>query len=183
MFAELGYAALFIGTLCEGETIVFLAGLAAHHGYLWFPAVIAVSVVGGFLSDQILFYVGRRYGERVYARFPGLAAKVPQVHALLRRRDVLALLLIRFLWGLRTVAPLVIGSSGIPPWRLVLFDFVGAVLWAFVLAGLGYFAGQAVQYWMARLDLTVVLFLMALALVAGTVWNIVRARQRVKSGQ
>jgi hypothetical protein len=36
---------------------------------------------------------------------------------------------------------------------------------------------------MARLDLTVVLFLMALALVAGTVWNIVRARQRVKSGQ
>jgi len=111
-----------------------------------------------------------------------LAAKVPRVHALLRRWDVLALLLIRFLWGLRTVAPLVIGSSGIPPWRLVLFDFVGAVLWAFVLAGLGYFAGQAVQYWMARLDLTVVLFLMALALVAGTVWNIVRARQRQKSG-
>ena len=76
MFAELGYAALFIGTLCEGETIVFLAGLAAHHGYLSFPAVVAVSVVGGFLSDQILFYVGRRYAERVYARFPGLAAKV-----------------------------------------------------------------------------------------------------------
>src|SRR5436190_1120650 len=67
--AELGYAALFIGTLLEGETVVFLAGLAAHHGYLWFPAVLAVSVVGGFLSDQILFHVGRRYGERVYARF------------------------------------------------------------------------------------------------------------------
>jgi membrane protein DedA with SNARE-associated domain len=114
----------------------------------------------------------------VYARFPGLAARVPRVHALLRRWDVLALLLIRFLWGVRTVAPLVIGSSGIAPWRLVLFDFLGAVLWAFVLAGLGYFAGQAVQYWMARVDLTVVLFLMALALVAGTVWNIVRARQR-----
>ena len=178
MLAELGYAALFIGTLLEGETIVFLAGLAAHHGYLWFPAVVAVSVVGGFLSDQILFHVGRRYGERVYARFPGLAARVPRVHALLRRWDVLAILLVRFLWGLRVVAPLVIGSSGIAPWRLALFDFLGAVLWAFVVAGLGYFAGQAVQYWVARLDLSVVLVLMALALAAGTVWNIVRARQQ-----
>ena len=178
MLAELGYAALFIGTLLEGETIVFLAGLAAHHGYLWFPAVVAVSVVGGFLSDQILFHIGRRYGERVYARFPGLAARVPRVHALLRRWDVLAILLLRFLWGLRVVAPLVIGSSGIAPWRLALFDFLGAVLWAFVVAGLGYFAGQAVQYWVARLDLSVVLVLMALALAAGTVWNIVRARQQ-----
>ncbi|MFL6574770.1 MAG: DedA family protein [Burkholderiales bacterium] len=176
--AELGYAALFIGTLLEGETIVFLAGLAAHHGYLWFPAVLAVSVVGGFLSDQILFQVGRRYGERVYARFPGLAAKVPRVQALLLRWDVVAILLVRFLYGLRIVAPLVIGSCGIAPWRLALFDFLGAVLWAFVVAGLGYFAGQAVQYWLARLDVSVVLGLMALALAAGTLWNIVRARQR-----
>jgi membrane protein DedA with SNARE-associated domain len=72
----------------------------------------------------------------------------------------------------------VIGSCGIAPWRLALFDFLGAVLWAFVVAGLGYFAGQAVQYWVARLDLSVVLALMALALAAGAVWNIVRARQQ-----
>ena len=177
--AELGYAALFIGTLLEGETIVFLTGLSAHHGYLWFPAVVAVSVVGGFLSDQILFHVGRgATGERVYARFPGLAAKVPRVRALLLRWDVLAILLVRFLYGLRVVAPLVIGSCGIAPWRLALFDFIGAVLWALVVASLGYFAGQAVQYWVARVDLSVVLVLMALALVAGTVWNIVRSRQR-----
>ena len=82
--AELGYAALFIGTLLEGETVVFLAGLAAHHGYLWFPVVLAVSVVGGFLSDQILFHVGRRYGERVYARG---AADGPPSGRLLSRGD------------------------------------------------------------------------------------------------
>jgi membrane protein DedA with SNARE-associated domain len=169
---------LLIGTLLEGETIVFLAGLAAHHGYLWFPAVVAVAVVGGFISDQILFYVGRRYGERVFARFPGVAARVPRVQALLRRWDVLAILLVRFLYGLRVAAPIVIGSCGIAPWRLALFDFIGAVLWAFVVAGLGYFAGQAVQHWIARLDLSVVLALMAVALLAGAAWNVLRARRR-----
>ena len=180
MPAELGYAALFIGTLLEGETLVFLAGLAAHHGYLSFPKVVAVAVTGGFLSDQILFYVGRRYGERVFARFPGLAARVPRAQALLRRWDVLAIIGVRFLYGLRIAAPIVVGSCGIDPWRLALFDFIGAVIWALVVGGLGYFAGQAVQYWIARVDLAIVLGLMAVALFAGTAWNVVRARRKVK---
>ena len=178
MPSELGYLALFIGTLLEGETIVFLAGLAAHHGYLWFPAVILVAVVGGFISDQVLFYVGRRYGNRVFARFPGIAAKVPRVQALIKRWDTLAILVVRFLYGLRIAAPIVIGSCGIAPWRLALYDFIGAVLWASVVGGLGYFAGQAVQHFVARLDLSIVLVLMAAALLAGTAWNVIRARRR-----
>ena len=178
MPSELGYLALLIGTLLEGETIVFLAGLAAHHGYLWFPAVILVAVVGGFISDQVLFYVGRRYGNRVFARFPGIAAKVPRVQALIKRWDTLAILVVRFLYGLRIAAPIVIGSCGIAPWRLALYDFIGAVLWAFVVGSLGYFAGQAVQHFVARLDLSIVLVLMAAALLAGTAWNVIRARRR-----
>jgi membrane protein DedA with SNARE-associated domain len=178
MPSELGYLALFIGTLLEGETIVFLAGLAAHHGYLWFPAVVVVAVVGGFISDQVLFFVGRRYGNRVFARFPGIAAKVPRVQALIQRWDTLAILVVRFLYGLRIAAPIVIGSCGIAPWRLALYDFIGAVLWASVVGGLGYFAGQAVQHWVARLDLSIVLMLMAAALLAGTAWNVIRARRR-----
>jgi membrane protein DedA with SNARE-associated domain len=139
---------------------------------------VAVAVCGGFLSDQLLFFVGRRYGNRVFARFPGIAAKVPRAQALIRRWDVLAIVLVRFLYGLRIAVPIVIGSSGIAPWRLALFDFIGAALWAFVIGGLGYFAGQAVQRWFAHLDLGVVMFLMALALAAGTVWNVIRARRR-----
>jgi membrane protein DedA with SNARE-associated domain len=164
--------------LLEGETIVFLAGLAAHHGYLWFPAVIAVAVIGGFISDQFFFFVGRRYANRVFTRFPGLARRVPRVQALLRRWDVLAILLVRFLYGLRIAAPIVIGSSGIPPLRLALFDFIGAVLWASVVASLGYFAGQAVQRLAGRLDASAVLLLLALALIAGTAWNVIRSLRR-----
>jgi membrane protein DedA with SNARE-associated domain len=90
----------------------------------------------------------------------------------------LAILLLRFLYGLRVPAPIVIGSCGIAPWRLALFDFLGAVLWAFVVAGLGYFAGQAVQQLMGRVDASVVLVLLALALIAGTAWNVLRAQRR-----
>jgi membrane protein DedA with SNARE-associated domain len=160
---------------------VFLAGLAAHHGYLTFGKMVAVAVAGGFISDQVLFYVGRRYGARVFARFPGLAARVPRAQELLRRWDILAIIGVRFLYGLRIAAPIVIGSCGIRPWRLALFDLIGAVIWALVVGGLGYFAGQAIQYWIARLDLDIVLGLMAVALFAGTVWNVVRARRKLSA--
>ncbi len=178
LIGHLGYLALFVGTLLEGETIVFLAGLAAHHGYLWFPAVVAIAVIGGFLGDQFFLFLGRRYGNRVFTRFPGLATRAPRVQALLRRWDVHAILIVRFLYGLRMAALIVIGSCHIAPWRVALFGFIGAVLWALVVASLGYFAGQAVQQLAGRLEAPVVLSLLALALIAGTAWNLIRARRR-----
>jgi membrane protein DedA with SNARE-associated domain len=175
---HLGYAALFIGTLLEGETVLFLAGLAAQHGYLWFPAVVAVALIGGFLGDQTLFFVGRRYGLRVLNRFPAAAARAPRIQAMVKRWDVLAIVSVRFLYGLRMAAPVVIGSCGIPVWRLVVFDFIGALLWSLVVGGAGYFAGQAIQQWIGRLDRFAILVLLAALLAAGTAWNVWRARSR-----
>jgi membrane protein DedA with SNARE-associated domain len=176
--AHLGYLALFVGTLLEGETIVFLAGVAAHHGYLAFPTVVTVAITGGFLGDQILFYVGRRYGNRVLARFPALASRAPRIQERLKRWDVLAIVLVRFLYGLRMAAPVVIGSSGIAVWRIVVFDFVGCVLWGSTVAGAGYFAGEAVRRLAGSFDRSTLLLLMASALFAGTAWNVVRAGRR-----
>ena len=174
---HLGYLALFVGALLEGETVVFLAGVAAQHGYLALPAVVAIAVTGAFIADQVLFFVGRRYGNRVYARFPAMAARAPRIQALVRRRDLAAIVLMRFLYGLRTAAPIVIGSCGIPPWRLALFDAIGCTLWGAGVACVGYFAGQALQQWAGRIDRSAVLFLMAIALALGTAWNVIRSRR------
>jgi membrane protein DedA with SNARE-associated domain len=176
---HLGYLALFIGTLLEGETIVFLAGLAAHHGYLAFPLVLGIAVVGGFLGDQIFFFIGRRYGNRVLARFPKLAAKAPRVQAILRRWDAAAVIVLRFAYGLRIAGPIVIGTCGISPWRLAFFNFVGALLWAPLVAGVGYLAGYALHEWMGKLKEAQVALLVGVALVAAIAWFVLRRRHKV----
>ena len=156
---------------------MFLAGVAAQHGYLWLPAVLVVAMCGAFAADQILFFVGRRYGARVLARFPSLGRRAPRVQAMVRRWDVAAIILMRFLWGLRTAAPVIIGSCGISPWRLALFDLIGVVLWGSLVAGAGYFAGGVLQQWAGRIDGSAVLLAMALLLIAGTTWNVLKARR------
>jgi membrane protein DedA with SNARE-associated domain len=174
----LGYLAVFAGTLLEGETILILGGLAAQHGYLSFWGVVAVAVVGAFLGDQVFYFIGRRYGRRLLLRFPSLGARAPRVQALLKRWDMLAIVLVRFVYGLRIAGPIVIGSSGIALWRLALFDFIGALVWAPVITAIGYFAGQAVQGWLGRLQHTQILVAMAVLVAAGVAWMAIRLRRR-----
>jgi membrane protein DedA with SNARE-associated domain len=174
---QLGYLALFLGAFLEGETVVFLAGIAAHHGYLSLPAVIGVAACAGFLGDQCFYFIGRRYGNRILARFPRLAARAPRVQAMLRRWDVLAIVLMRFAYGIRMAGPIVIGSCGIPAWRVALFNLIGVLLWAPLVAGLGYFAGQLVQQWIGRLPHPGIVLPAALLLVFLSAWLLLRRRR------
>ncbi len=175
--AQFGYLAVFVGTFLEGETVLLLAGLASQHGYLSFTTVVTVAVVGGFLGDQAWFFVGRRYGDRLLARYPWLASRAPRIHALLKRWDVWAVILVRFIYGVRIAGPIIIGSCGISPWRLALFNFIGVLIWAPLIAGIGYFAGQALQEWVGRLRDVQVLLLMAVLLAAAMAWILIQWRR------
>ncbi|HEY5899982.1 MAG TPA: DedA family protein [Burkholderiales bacterium] len=178
VIANLGYVAIFIGTFLEGESILALGGLAASYGYLTFWYVVGVAALGAFLGDQVCFFVGRRYGERVLARFPSLAAKTPRVQALVRRWDALAVIALRFAYGLRIAGPIVIGTCGISPWRLAAFNFLGALIWAPVVASVGYLAGQALEAWIGRLKHVQIVVLMAVVLAVMIWWLLVHLRRR-----
>jgi len=178
LIGELGYVAVFIGTFLEGETVLALGGVAAAHGYLTFPRVVMVAIAGAFVGDQFWFFIGRRYGARMLARYPGLAAKVPRVQALLHRWHAPAVILLRFLYGLRIAGPILIGSLGLSPWRLAALNFIGALLWAPLVAGIGYVAWQAIEVWIGRMhDVQLVLLMLVIfAIVIG--WLVVRLRRK-----
>lgn len=138
-----GYPAVFAGSLIEGETILALAAVAAHRGYLALPWVIAVAAAGGFLGDQIYFLVGRFAGDRVLARWPNLRPGADRVSELLVRYDTPLILAVRFLYGLRTVGPIAIGMSRVHWLRFALLNLAGAIVWAALVAGIGYGLGEA----------------------------------------
>jgi membrane protein DedA with SNARE-associated domain len=178
LIGNLGYLAIFVGTFLEGETILALGGVAAAYGYLSFAGVVAIAVLGAFLGDQACFFIGRRYGHRVLARFPALAAKAPRVQAIVKRWDAPAVIVLRFLYGLRIAGPIVIGSCGISPWRLALFNFIGTLIWAPLVAGIGYLAGQALEVWIGRLKHVQIAVLMAIVLAVMILWLVILWRNR-----
>lgn len=140
-----GYLAVFAGTLLEGETVLLASGFAAHQGFLDWRLVMLVAFVGGTLGDQLAFFAGRWKGEMLVASHPALARNAPRVHRLIERFDVFLILAIRFMYGLRIAGPVIMGTSRIPVRRFVLFNMIGAAIWAAVVTSAGYLFGLATE--------------------------------------
>lgn len=140
-----GYIALFIGTFFEGETILVLAGFLAFQGYLRLDLVIFIACLGACAGDQLWYTLGRRYGRRILARKPRWEALGERALVLLRRHPDLWVLGFRFVYGLRTVMPIAIGLSGYPPRRYLIFNGLGAILWALVLGLASYHFGSLLE--------------------------------------
>ncbi len=173
-----GYPVVFVGTLLEGETILALAGLAAHRGHLALPWVIAVAACGGFLGDQLYFLVGRRNGARVLARFPTLAPGAARVNRLLARYGAPLVVLVRFMYGLRMIGPIAIGVSGMGWLRFAALNALGAAVWAALVASLGYALGDALEFVLGDLRRIEEAIFAAVAVAGVAVALIARARRR-----
>ena len=145
LLAKYGYAATFVGTLLEGETFLILSGLAAYRGYLSMPLLVAVGAAGAFLTDNIFFAAGRLLGPALLKRFSGLAPSVARVHVLVERLPNTAVIGVRFLYGMRTVGPVVIGAGNMPWSRFIVLDALAACLWSTCWVSAGYVLGEAVE--------------------------------------
>ncbi|HEY2406243.1 MAG TPA: DedA family protein [Polyangiaceae bacterium] len=145
LFQRYGYWLVLGGTLLEGETVLIMAGFAAHQGYLVLPWVMLVAFIGSFSGDQLMFFLGRYFGERILARFQRFQNAVDRVHALLDRRGTLLMLGFRFVYGLRNTTPFVIGMSALSARRFSPLNAIGAAVWAVLISALGFVFGQAVE--------------------------------------
>ncbi|MBU6440011.1 MAG: DedA family protein [Betaproteobacteria bacterium] len=146
-----GYLAVAAGTFAEGETVLLAAGYASRAGWLELWRVIAVAVLAASAGDQTFYWIGRLWGGALLRRLPRLQAKLERVLLLLRRNPGGAVVAVRFLYGLRIAGPILIGAAGVTPARFAVFNVLGALLWAPLVAGLGWGFGHAWEHVSRRL--------------------------------
>ena len=178
LIAAHGYWVLAIGCFIEGETVLLLAGFAAHRGHLHPLGVLAVASVAGFAGDQFYFWLGRRHGARVLARRPVWARQAGRVQALVQRWDAAFIVGVRFAYGLRVAGPLLMGASTMSAWRFAAFNALGALIWATLVGGLGWVFGEAAQRLLDRVQHIEGWLLLALVVAALAVWLLRRHRAR-----
>ncbi|SDA19260.1 membrane protein DedA, SNARE-associated domain [Pseudomonas sp. NFPP10] len=172
LIAAYGYWVIFIGCLLEGETVLILGGMAAHQGTLQWLQVIGWATLGGILGDQLLFWTGRYGGARLLPKLKRHQAAIERVQGLIRRYPSTSVFAVRFLYGMRLVGPMVIGASGLAPWRFALLNVLGAAVWAILFVSAGYWAGEALQHFLGDLKpyrLPIFLGVIALVVLAALV--------------
>ena len=132
-----GYWLLVLGCMIEGETALVLAGFAAFRGYMDWRAVLVMAITVSFSIELILFWLGRRHGGAMAARFPIIDRQARRIHRLIDCYPNLSIIGVRFAYGLRTAGPILIGGSRVSSTRFFALSLVGTVVWAagFVLVG------------------------------------------------
>ena len=169
LIAEHGYWILALGALLEGETMVVLAGFAAHRGHLQPLGVFAVAACAGWCGDQFWFWMGRRHAAQVLRRFPALGSQQARLERLVARWPNAVVIGIRFAYGLRIAGPVLLGGSAMPAARFAALNAVGALVWAGLLTGVGWVFGEAAERLLGQLRHLEGWLLLGIA-VAGIGW-------------
>jgi membrane protein DedA with SNARE-associated domain len=173
LIARWGALAVGVGTFFEGETVVLVAGAMAHRGLLSLPVVIVASFLGSLLGDQLWFLLGHRYGKDFISRRPSWERHGKRAEDLLARYGTLFVIAFRFLYGFRTVTPILLGALRYPVRRFVFLNALGAALWASSISIAGYAVGATVLSVLGRAGRIEELALAA-ALVALVFWLVSR---------
>lgn len=145
-----GVVAIFLGTGIEGEPFALAGGVLAHAGWLSVYTAALAAIGGSCLVDQLWFHLSRHFQQsRVVQRLTERPAFARSLE-LIERHPVWFVLLFRFAYGLRAVAPVAIGASRLPARVFVPLNIVAAMIWGCLFTALGYLLGPRFEAAEAR---------------------------------
>lgn len=148
-----GYLAILVGTLLEGEIFLALGGVFARQGLMNMWGVVLMAIAGSFFSHSLFYFLGRWRGLAVVRRFPRLKAGYPKAYVLAQRFGPACIFIVQFLYGMRLVTCLVLGTLRLRPGPFILWQLFACSVWALSMAAAGYIFGSAIQYFVSSLEI------------------------------
>jgi len=152
-WAILPFRAPLLGThpvlleLLNGSTEAIVAAAAfARVGHGTLVVVLLAAIPGLMKFDPLYWWAGRLWGERVIALLSGRrnrgAKYMGRVHRWGRKFTWPAMVLVPFLPIPNAIIYVIAGWAGMSLITFIILDIIGTLLWAGLLAGLGYELGH-----------------------------------------
>lgn len=144
VFAESG---LLIGFFLPGDSLLFTGGFLASQGYFDLWLLIGGCFVAAVLGDSTGYAFGRRVGPAIFRREGSFLFNPKNlIHARVfyERHGGKAIVLARFLPVIRTFAPILAGVGEMRYRSFLVYNVIGALLWAVGLPLAGFALGSIV---------------------------------------
>ncbi len=161
VFAESG---LFLGAFLPGDSLLFTAGFLASQDFFSIYLLIAVTFAAAVLGDSFGYAFGKKGGPLIFRRDDSLIFNrhyIERAKVFYERHGGKTIILARFLPFVRTFAPILAGVGGMRYPAFLLYNVLGAALWAAGLALAGFFLGRAmpdVDRYLLPIILAIILF-------------------------
>jgi membrane-associated protein len=147
VFAETG---LLVGFFLPGDTMLFIAGVAAAtlgpSGETWLNIYVLVPtlIVAAIIGDQCGYLLGNKTGHAIFTREEGRFFKrknAVKAHEMCVKYGVFAVIFAKFAPVFRTFVPFMAGVGEMPYKRYLLVDSLAVIGWISLIVLAGYFLG------------------------------------------
>ncbi len=158
-FGHWGYLIIILASFLEGLPIlgyispggisVILGGVLVRGGVLEFWPVIIFAIVGAYLGDFLAYIIGKIYGQHLLSRYGKYfflkEEHIDKSRQLLKTHQAKALIIGRFSYLTRSLAPFLAGLSEISIWKFAGLEAISVLLWSFSHVFLGIIFSQSYQ--------------------------------------
>lgn len=169
-----GEALLIIGLFVPSTVILVGAGTMVGTGHLEFWPVFAATAVGAIAGDQISYWAGRWYGEKLKTiwplnRHPQLALRGEEY---VRQHGGKSIAIGRFVPGVKAVVPGIVGMLGMSQLYFLTINISSGLVWTAFHIFPGILIGQGLAIAGELSERLVVVLLLLLLILAVTGWLI-----------
>ena len=144
VFAESGVP---FGFIFPGSSMLFTAGLLSSQGFFNPWILIPLVTLATFLGDNVGYWIGNKWGIKLFLRPDSRFFH----HSHLERAKVFydkygdrTIVFARFVPFVRTFAPIVAGVVNMNYKKFLIYNTIGALIWATGITFSGYFVGAHV---------------------------------------
>ncbi len=164
-----GEALLIIGLFVPSTAVLVGAGILVGSGHLEFWPVFAATAIGAIVGDQVSYWAGRFFGDRLRLMWP--LNRYPQLvergEEFVRNHGGKSIALGRFVPGVKAVVPGIVGMLGMSQIYFLSVNVSSGLVWSIAHLGPGILIGQGLALageLSGRLGLVLLVLLVVLAI-------------------
>lgn len=146
------YILLFAGSYIEGTVVMLTGGVLVRLGQVEFWPTYVALLAGDFLADIMWYFIGYFGARKAVLRWGHLADLTPAVLEKIEKRFhtyhtwVLVISKLTMGFGLAAGTLMVAGMMRISFLRFCVINFLGGVVWVYLVLTVGYYFGNVFQY-------------------------------------
>lgn len=162
-YQSIAYLILFMGSMVEtiiglsflffGEIFFLAGGILASTGTLDIRKVIVVLYLGGIIGDNISYFIGRKYGIKLYESFSRYRFFKRFINEKNYDRGVtyftkvgpVSVFFARFMGPISWITPFISGVYSMNYKKFVFYNFFGVILGIGQFIVVGYFGGKYID--------------------------------------
>jgi membrane protein DedA with SNARE-associated domain len=177
-----GYVIIALYSFGGGMLGIIAGAVLASMGELEISIVLIVAGLSNMLGDIFLFYFGKTQKSEIknYNFFKKNIRKLAYSRILVRKNDLIAIFIQKYLYGVKTIIPVILGLSNYNFNRFLILNFFATIVWSLSVGFGTYFSAEIVRQFMDENSIPAYILPILLLFFLLAIWGFLELKTKRK---